>query len=318
MKKLAAKIFAIALPFLLYFSVFVYFEPYNYFGLKEEAQNADSAIARVRLFLKEQPENLILGDSRMAHFDLEQVEACSGQSYGTLAFGGAALNESIDLFWFAVENDPNLKSVVVGVSFYTLNQNYYKDRMSQISTIVSNPLAYLLNFDYNLEMLNQIRYTLAGVETGAKQEEGIWPEENYLYEDGTPRPPRPDRVDYAQTLYGVCEGYTLNEENITRLIEVADYCAANDIRFTVVMPPVDSSITDLVLEPLGIDKVMEGYLPRLTAHMRVLNYEHPRLAWEQSHFYDGFHLDPVRGLPEFTVMLFQYDLNSSKGMPDGH
>ena len=113
----------------------------------------------------------------------------------------------------------------------------------------------------------------------------------------------------------MCSGYSLSEENIARLIEVADYCAANGIRFTVVMPPVDSSITDLVLEPLGIDQIIEGYLPRLTVHMRVLNYEYPRLEWDQDKFYDGFHLDPVRGLPEFTEMLFKTDLNRSAEMP---
>lgn len=314
MKKLTAKLLAIALPFLLYGALFVAFEPYNYFGLKSAAKNEDSAIARVRLFMKEQPENLILGDSRMAHFDLGLVEEVSGKKYGSLAFGGAALNESIDLFWFAVENDPNLKSVVMGVSFYTLNKNYYKNRMGQIKTVVSNPLAYMLNFDYNLEMLNQVRYALTGVETGAKQEEGIWPEENYFYEDGTPRPHRSDLEAYANTIKGVCEGYVLNEEQLARLIEVARYCRAHDIAFTVVMPPVDSSVTELVIKPLGIDKVIEGYLPRLEAEMRVLNYEYPRLNWDQDLFYDGLHLDPVRGLPKFTALLFRDDLNT-EGAP---
>ena len=36
------------IPVVIYFGIFVYFEPYNYFGIKESEYTADSAIVRVR------------------------------------------------------------------------------------------------------------------------------------------------------------------------------------------------------------------------------------------------------------------------------
>ena len=312
MKKLLIKLTAIALPIVIYFGAFVVFEPYNYFGLKntsEQRADDDSIIGRLITFEHTLPENLILGDSRMAHFDLEYIHELTGETYGTLAFGGAAMNETIDLFWYATETNPNLKRVVMAVSFYNLNQSYYRNRMEQINTIMKNPLAYMLNFNYNVEMLNNVRYTLTGVTTGASMEEGVWPTEDYFYENGTPRPYRRNLEEYAvQDILAVCTGYTLDEEDLARLVEVADYCAENNIELIFVLPPADASIIELVVEPLGINESMEYYIPILQAHACVLNYEYPYYYENGELYYDGFHLDPVRGLPQFTQLLFAQDI----------
>ena len=41
--------------------------------------------------------NLILGDSRLAHIDMDQAARVSGRQWQNLAFGGASLKETLDL-----------------------------------------------------------------------------------------------------------------------------------------------------------------------------------------------------------------------------
>ncbi len=156
MARLFRKLALVALPVVIYFGLFVFFEPYNYFGLKHSEYVEDSAIVRVREFLSDPGDVIIVGDSRMAHFDMDLVDGLVGEKVSQLSFGGASLNESMDLLEYAIEKNPDIKTVYFGVSFYTLNESYYKDRMSQIQTIATNPLAYMLNLNYNLEMPNAI------------------------------------------------------------------------------------------------------------------------------------------------------------------
>ena len=71
----------------------LHFEPNNYFGLKASATSSQP-VARVRAYQQEPGTNLILGDSRLAHFDMGLVDSLSGQSWQNLAFGGASLKET--------------------------------------------------------------------------------------------------------------------------------------------------------------------------------------------------------------------------------
>ena len=82
MTKLLKKLALAMVPVVIYFAIFIYFEPYNYFGLKHNEYVSDSAIVRVREFNKAPADILILGDSRMAHFDIDLVESIVGEDVG--------------------------------------------------------------------------------------------------------------------------------------------------------------------------------------------------------------------------------------------
>ena len=110
MKKILPRLALLAAPFLVYFALFFAFEPYDYFGVKGGASSEDSVITRVRAYLSAPEDAIILGDSRMAHFDMNAVAEASGRGWSNLAFGGASLNESIDLFYLAAENNPSLNT----------------------------------------------------------------------------------------------------------------------------------------------------------------------------------------------------------------
>ena len=116
-------------------------------------------------------------------------------------------------------------------------------------------------------------------------------------ENGAPLPYRRDLIDYAATLYGNCavsdalpervydeEGnlanaaemakamreatpaqsrFSINEEALEKLLGMADFCAQHDIALTIVLPPMDKSVRELVCEPLGIDDAMQPALEAL-------------------------------------------------------
>ena len=101
--------------------------------------------------------------------------------------------------------------------------------------------------------------------------------------------------------------YTVNEENMKRLEELAAYCRENNIELTFVLPPIDDALRELLVEPLGIDSELDQIKSRLEATgVPVLDFEYePIKTFTQEQYYDGLHLDVVRGLPEYTSFLFQ-------------
>ncbi|MBR5252173.1 MAG: hypothetical protein IKV52_05065 [Oscillospiraceae bacterium] len=307
MLKLAKKLAIVLVPVVIYFGIFVYFEPYNYFGIKQSEYNGDSAIVRVKNFNSNPADVIILGDSKMAHFDMDKVESLVGERVSQLSFGGASFNESIDLFYYAVEENPQIHTVYFGASFYTLNKSYYKDRMSSIKTIAENPFAYMLNFNYNVEMLNEIKWFLMGEKNVASTHHEDWKEEDFYNEDGTKKKFRRNLEEYADTIYGVCTKvpYEVDTEDVDRYLEMAQYCRDNGIRLITVMPPMEDSLKELVVQPLGIDKHILQFIDDVDDVTEVRNFEYnEKNPFTQEQFYDGFHLDTYSGLPVFTEMLF--------------
>ncbi len=349
MKKLLLKLLCIALPFVLYFGAFLYFEPYDYFGLKGGAVSEDSYITRVRGYLNDPQDAVILGDSRMAHFDMDLIAETTGHAWSNLAFGGASMNESIDLFYLAAERNPGLRQCVFEVSFYTLREGDSRNRMDAITTVVENPLAYLFSFNTNVDMLNEAVQRLQGIETGATRDEGQWSSEDYMDENGAPLSYRRNLIAYAATLYAnvakpgtlpaiqseeyldqngkararclnpgellaamqaatpADSAYAVNEENMRRLEELAAYCRQQGIELTFVLPPIDDALRDLLVGPLGIGESLSAIKERLEATgAPVLDFEHePMAVFSEDQYYDGLHLDVVRGLPQYTKLLFE-------------
>ena len=71
------------------------------------------------------------------------------------------------------------------------------------------------------------------------------------------------------------------------------------------MPPMEDSLKELVVKPLGIDKYILQFIEDVSPYTEVVNYEYNDVnPFTQEQFFDGFHLDTYSGLPVFTEMLF--------------
>ncbi len=305
MLKLIKKLAMVSLPIIIYFAIFIYFEPYNYFGLKESEYSGDSAMYRVREYNKNPSNVIILGDSKLAHFDMDKVNEYVGENVGQLSFGGASINESMDLLEYAMYKNPDLHTVYFGASFYTLNESYYKDRMSSIETTATNPFAYMLNFNYNVEMLNEIKWFILGEENVASDHHADWTYDDYHYEDGTPRPYRKNLMEYIETITNVCKNYVYDTKDVERYVELAKLCNEKGIKLYTVMPPMDDSLKIEVVQKLGIDKHIYDFIDTVSPYTEVINFElTEENIFSEDLFFDGFHLDDFTGLPMFTEMLF--------------
>ena len=100
--------------------------------------------------------------------------------------------------------------------------------------------------------------------------------------------------------------FSINEEALEKLLDLAGFCAEKGIALTIVLPPMEQSVRALVCEPLGIDEAMQPALAALEdCGALVLDYEWANdPAWPDTMFYDGFHIDTVHGLPTWTEILF--------------
>ncbi len=308
MKKILLKLAVLLLPIALYLAFFIAFEPNNYFGLKESSAST-APIARIKAYVDEPGTHVLLGDSRFAHFDMDLVAETSGTQWQNLAFGGASLRENIDLATYILDSGNEIEAIVLDLSFYNLNANYDKDRMSVLEDTLNNPLAYIFNLEYNLNMLTTFSDYIAGREDS--EETGDWVAEDYIADDGTQLTLHKTLATYPTTIYPVCEGWALSTEQMERLEELAARCQNEGVALTLVFPPMADNVLTEVCQPLGIDLEMAEILPIFTAWeteygLTVLDYE-----WENrpefdddTQFYDGFHLDTRYGLPQWTEQLF--------------
>ena len=309
MKHIIKKLALLFVPVYLWFAFFVAFEPNNYFGIKKTASSSQP-VARVRAYEQSPGTNLIIGDSRLAHFDMARVEQVSGKAWQNLAFGGASLKETLDLADYVLDSGNRVDSLLVEVSFYTLNAGYNTDRFQALEETLNNPLAYCLNLEYNVNALTVAMDTLKG--TPDTIESGDWTAADYLADDGTTLPLHRKLYDYPAIITPKCRSWTLNEAQLTRLAELAARCQNEGIALTIVLPPMAENVRTEVCDPFGITGAMQDeVLPELHAiaaetGCTLLDYEWNGscITDDDTQFFDGFHLDEKYGLPDWTEELF--------------
>lgn len=309
MRNILKKLAMLGIPVLVWFVFFAVFEPNNYFGLKASATSSQP-VARVRAYQQDPGTNLILGDSRLAHFDMDTVASVSGKPWQNLAFGGASLKETLDLADYVLDSGNPVDSLLVEVSFYTLNAGYNTDRFQALEETLNNPLAYCLNLEYNVNALTVAMDTLKG--TPDTIESGDWTAADYQAEDGTVLPLHRKLYDYPATITPKCRNWSLNEAQLERLGQLAARCKAEGIRLTVVLPPMAENVRTEVCDVYGITAAMQDdVLPRLRTLAEEQDFTLLDYEWEGScitdddkQFFDGFHLDEKYGLPDWTKQLF--------------
>lgn len=316
MKHILKRLALLGIPVLLWLAFFIAFEPNNYFGLKNAASSSQP-VARVRAYGQEPGQNLIIGDSRLAHFDMDLVEEVSGQRWQNLAFGGASLKEQLDLADYVLDSGNQVDRLLFELSFYTLNANYNTDRFAALELTLANPLAYCLNLEYNVNALTVFMDTVKG--TPDTIESGDWAAPDYLDADGNAIPLHRKLYEYPALITPKCENWALSSQ-FPRLQQLIDRCREAGVELIFVFPPMAANVREEVCRPFGIEEAMlaaDGPLATLAGwqalyeteygyRFAVLDYEWGGscITDEDTQFFDGFHLDEKYGLPGWTRQLF--------------
>lgn len=296
-------------PVYLWLAFFVAFEPNNYFGLKADTDSSQP-VARVRAYQQEPGNRLIIGDSRLAHFDMDLVAEVSGQEWQNLAFGGASLRESLDLADFVLDSGNEVEEILFELSFYTVNANYDTDRFSALEETLNNPLAYCLNLEYNVNALTMFMNTVNN--TPDTIESGDWGPADYFDEEGNAIPLHWKLYQYPSLIDSKCSSWSMNEEELLRLGDLARRCSEEGVKLTIALPPMAEIVRTEVCEKYAIDEKMQAdVLPLLQEWSNdygctVLDYEWGGscITDDDTQFFDGFHLDEKYGLPDWTRQLF--------------
>ncbi len=309
MKSILKKLALLSVPVWVWLAFFIAFEPNNYFGLKS-GSGSSQPVARVRAWEQAPGQNLILGDSRLAHFDMDLIAEESGEAWQNLAFGGASLRETLDLAGYVLDSPHEVKHILFALSFYTLNAGYDTDRFSALAQTLHDPLAYCLNLEYNVNALTVFLDTVRG--TPDTVESGDWGPADYLGADGAAIPLHRRLYDYPATIAPRCARWAPNEEQLARLEALAARCQSEGVALTVVLPPMAGNVRTEICDAYGITPVMEGdILPRLAAWSGEYGFQLLDYEWggscitdDDTQFFDGFHLDEKYGLPLWTRQLF--------------
>ena len=309
MKFILKKLALLSVPVWLWLAFFVAFEPNNYFGLKS-GSGSSQPVARVRAYEQAPGQNLIIGDSRLAHFDMALIRQTSGEAWQNLAFGGASLRETLDLADYVLDSGHEVRHVLLALSFYTLNTDYDTDRFSALEETLTNPLAYCLNLEYNVNTLTVFLDTLRG--TPDTVESGDWGPADYVGADGSALPLHRKLYDYPAAIAPRCENWTLNKMQLARLPALAARCREAGVALTVVLPPMAGNVRREICDKYGITPVMENeVLPQLADWSGEYGFQLLDYEWggscitdDDTQFFDGFHLDEKYGLPDWTRQLF--------------
>ena len=301
MKKFLSKLCLYLLPFALILGVFLALEPYDYFGLRGgDSTYLSRPLSTVRELQREKPENIILGDSRMANLNTDYIYELTGEEYMMLGFGGAQTGELLELFWYAAEHC-ELEKVVFGINLYSSCGEQTAGRIPAVIERAENPADFLLNANIWLEAINNGKMKLMNLAAKLLSR----PELMQFHEDPTdftlPQSVSPERGEtYRADLEAYCEILKANlrpeseveDQLLVRIAEMIDYCKQNGIELIIVYPPMHMSVAELVVQAQGLQPQMDKYKSFIRARgVTVYDMEFDsEFTRCEDNFFDGYHL----------------------------
>ena len=286
MKKFIGKLALALLPLLLFVALFVKYEPYNYWGLKPpKTGNWTQPLARVRAFMRDPSENIIIGDSRMIFLDMDYIESLTGVRYVNLSTGGQAPNLTRELYDWA-KGKVQIQRLVLDGSFYQFRNGNKNPSALHVFYIAEHPLTYMTTRDYVVEAAELFLKDLKShrlFPTAFATD--ILPEENPTIQAGKYRE---DLIQYAtESIYPGCKNCVFNVDDYVYILQD---CQKNRTETRVALCPVQESIWELVIEPLHLEPFLEEYREILRQYTDVYDMEWKHeFCKNQDLFSDRFH-----------------------------
>lgn len=282
MKKFALKLLIFMVPFLLYVIIVTLIDPYSFFGtnnfIKIETKRSISLRLNPQLWkmieYDHHPVNrIILGDSRSAIINVEQLRNYTGDTIYNFSFPGGTLIDIIEAFWYAAERN-NLKEVYIGINFNLYNDFEKNNNVKQAVSIMKNPIEY----SFSKIILNSMIQILI------KQ---LFNNNSF----GIPDMSKDDFWNYqlnvmAKRFYNRYKHPTKYYE---QLLEISEYCNKNNIKLTLFSPPthidLQKKIADFNL--LNNNKV---FLNEISSLGTFYNFDTLNIFTQnKTNFHDPFH-----------------------------
>lgn len=264
-------------PIFIYFIVFVIADPLNYWGIipNKECTISYDPLPKMKYVKNNEVKNIVLGDSRTSHFDMNDLKDISGREIYNMGFGGASLDAMIDLFWWTVENN-DLDSVYLQLSFYTMNEDYNFNMIQTNRDIIEHPVKYFFTKQAHLYVFNSIKDYFNNKETETEKSGNELENKKYYAEE---------------VIYPVVENYKISQDELNRIFMMAEYCEMNDVELYIIIPPMDKTIWNEVIKPLDLNYQINEYKKELSKQVVIYDMEYEDMnEYPDKAFIDGFHM----------------------------
>ena len=272
MRKLYLWVLAILAPVAVYCAVFFANDPYNYFGFAGKKADTSDLIGKMLDFCNHEYDIIVIGDSRLAYYDMSEWSERSGLRYANMAYGGAIPQEMVHLLRWCLENRTcPIQEIVLDTGFYHMNELLQRDRVASVERIIQNPAMYAFSIENAQAMFTSLLHSQEENDTENGKE--ITPEQKWS-----------NFETYREKLCDDLEAYRYADDVLDDLAELCDLCAEQGIKVTIVLPPWWEGYYDL-LEQYQLMPILDEYKEKLSQHARLMDYEYKDCAYN-SHYED--------------------------------
>jgi len=239
MRKFLIKLALFFIPFILCALLIFLVDPYNLFHVsklfsdetKIEVLNRTNAsiprgntLWKTLEYLRFPTPNILLGDSKVAYLQNSVLSKRIGSPTYNLGSAGFNYYSVIEMFWVAAEKE-NLKNVIIEGNFFGYNEEYNNYNLfGPTRQVLDKPYTYLYNWDYLMDSFAILYYSISGdqhfVSRGYQRTNDNWGKSERIMHKVLDK-----------------NAFTYPQDIFDGLLEIAQYCKANDINLIVIIPP---------------------------------------------------------------------------------
>ena len=285
MRLLAIKICLFLAPFVVYAGVCFVVDPFCYFrGCPNDlakagiAKRLNDPMWKLLSSRNAIAPNIYLGSSKVALFNAAVIRQRTGRSFSNFAFGGATLEEQINMFWLIAEKNA-LESVYFEVDLISYNENNRRDRVSGVKSLLSNPLLYLFNYNVFEGIVDNLRTRSGGSppkkERSAQEKDAFW------------------SLQLNDSLSRYLDIYSYPKDYEQKLQGISKYARMHDIDVNFVFCPVHEDIPKIAYgEKYDLLPVKNKIISTLKGIGRVVDAEQVNdVTASKDNFSDPFHIN---------------------------
>jgi hypothetical protein len=278
------------LPVLLFILGIIAIDPFNFFGLPSVVSDAvksrtskplNEVLWKMIDYAHHPSANILLGDSRMNNIDLGYLNHLSRDQYYNLAYGGAAMDEIVDSFWFAKQTVGKLKNVYVGVNLNLWNKFYRQGRAGMFAPMQRNPFLYLLNrtvlkaAGYNLYYQVRAGDPKIGAPSLTRGEFWQW----QLHET-------------TNFYYG---NFAPSQEYFSEMQKIVKFCSLHKTKLVFVIFPTHVDLQQRIMD-LNLQREDERLRASLRALAMTFDFDYPNdFTRAAANFSDPYHYSSAAG-----------------------
>jgi hypothetical protein len=260
LRRLLLRIGIMGLPFLLLFAVVVVVDPYAFFdrsrlisaelkrknlGHSGRTMPFSNLLWKMIEFRRQPVERVLIGDSRLAYFDLDHLNKTTGQRWYNFGVPGGNHRTACDVFQY-VDGTAKLKEVWLQVSFRSMARGSNYDLYDEPSAVAQSAPLYLTN----RRVLEATALAIYGT---------LWP--NRVSYDVL----APDHWQQVLRMEeGIADGFVMDTSHYAHFAEIAQRCARKGVRLTFVEYPTTVGV-QRIYSQASLDQAMLAHRTRMAS-----------------------------------------------------